>query len=225
MQDKDWLVRWQKNQIGFHDIAVNGHLKRYISDSDLKSGDTIFLPLCGKSADITWLAEQGFHVIGVELSAVAIESYFTEQGLSYEQFESGPFIARSSGNIHLLEGSFFDLRRENLTDCSLVYDRASLIALNQPTRERYAQWMQSIIGDKADILLITLDYNQSEMNGPPFAVSTDEVMHHYGQAYNVDTIVQTEIVDESPRWRVKGLTSLVESAYQLEKSNEYEVSR
>ena len=77
--------------------------------------------------------------------------------------------------------------------------------------------MQSIINDKTDILLITLDYNQSEMNGPPFAVSADEVMHHYGQAFQVDTIVQAEIVDQSPRWRAKGLTSLVESAYQLGK--------
>jgi thiopurine S-methyltransferase len=217
MQDKDWLIRWQKNQIGFHDIEVNDHLKRYISDSDLKPGDTIFLPLCGKSADITWLAEQGFKVIGVELSAVAIESYFSELELNYEQFGSGAFIARTSGNIRLLQGSFFDLQREDLGDCRLVYDRASLIALDESTRVRYAQWMQSIMGDKADMLLITLDYSQSEMSGPPFAVSTDEVTRHYGQAYQVDTVLQTEIVDESPRWRAKGLSSLVESVYQLGK--------
>jgi thiopurine S-methyltransferase len=215
MQDKDWLIRWQQDQIGFHDTEINSHLKRYISDSDLKSGDTIFLPLCGKSADITWLAEQGFRVVGVELSAVAIESYFSEQGLSYQQLESGPFIARISGNIRLLEGSFFDLKREDIGDCNLVYDRASLIALDESTRARYAQWMQSIMGDKADILLITLDYDQSEMNGPPFAVSTDEVTRHYGPAFQVDTMLQTEIVDESPRWRAKGLSSLVESVYQL----------
>jgi thiopurine S-methyltransferase len=215
MQDKDWLIRWQKNQIGFHDTEINSHLRRYIADSDLKSGDTIFLPLCGKSSDITWLAAQGFQVIGVELSAIAIQSYFSEQGLSYEQFESGPFIARISGNIRLLEGSFFDLQREDLAGCSLVYDRASLIALDAPTRARYVESMQLVMGDKADILLITLDYQQSEMSGPPFAVSTDEVTHHYGQAFQVDTMLQTEIVDHSPRWRVKGLSSLVESVYQL----------
>ncbi len=216
MQDKDWLIRWQQNQIGFHDTEINSHLKRYISGSNLKSGDTIFLPLCGKSADITWLAEQGFQVVGVELSAIAIKSYFSEQGLNYEQLESGPFIDRVSGNIRLLEGSFFDLQRENLADCSLVYDRAALIALDEPTRARYAEWMQSIMGDKADMLLITLDYDQSEMNGPPFAVSTDEVVRHYEQAFQVHTMLQTEIVDESPRWRSKGLSSLVESVYQLE---------
>lgn len=216
MQDKDWLIRWQQNQIGFHDTEVNSHLKRYITDGDFKPGDTIFLPLCGKSADITWLAEQDFQVVGVELSAIAIQSYFSDQGLSYQQFESGPFIVRISGNIRLLEGNFFDLKREDLGDCSLVYDRASLIALDESTRVQYTEWMQSIMGYKADILLITLDYDQSEMNGPPFAVSTGEIMRHYGQAFQVDTILQTEIVDESPRWRAKGLSSLLESVYQLE---------
>jgi thiopurine S-methyltransferase len=216
MQDKDWLIRWQKNQIGFHEAETNSHLKQYILSSNLKSGDTIFLPLCGKSADITWLAEQGFQVVGVELSAIAIKSYFCEQGLNYEQLESGPFAAYVSGNIRLLEGSFFDLQREDLTDCSLVYDRAALIALEEPVRARYTDWMQSIMGDKADMLLVTLDYDQSEMNGPPFSVSTDEVVRHYGQAFQVHTMLQTEIVDDSPRWRSKGLSSLVESVYQLE---------
>jgi|TARA_B110000977_G_scaffold165260_1_gene212327 thiopurine S-methyltransferase len=215
MQEKDWLIRWQKNQIGFHDAEVNSHLKKYISASDLKPGDTIFLPLCGKSADITWLAEQDFQVIGVELSAIAIESYFSEQGLSFDRVESGRFITRSSRNIHLLEGSFFDLRHQDLGDCSLVYDRASLIAFDEPTRTRYAQWMRSIIGNDTDILLVTLDYNQSEMNGPPFAVSTHEIMRHFESAFQIDIIRQTEIVDESPRWRSKGLSSLVESVYQL----------
>jgi len=217
MQEKDWLIRWQKNQIGFHDAEVNSYLKQYILASELKPGDTIFLPLCGKSADITWLADQGFHVVGVELSAIAIESYFSEQGLSFDRLESGQFITRSSGNIHLLEGSFFDLRDQDLGDCSLVYDRASLIALDQPTRIRYAQWMQSIIGNDTDILLVTLDYNQTEMNGPPFAVSTNEVMRHFDSAFQIDIICQTEIVDDSPRWRSKGLSSLVESVYQLGK--------
>jgi thiopurine S-methyltransferase len=216
MQDKDWLIRWQKNQIGFHEAETNSHLKQYILSSNLKSGDTIFLPLCGKSADITWLAEQGFQVVGVELSAIAIQSYFSEQGLNYEQLESGPFVAYVSGNIRLLEGSFFDLQREDLADCSLVYDRAALIALEEPVRARYTDWMQSIMDDKADMLLVTLDYDQSEMNGPPFSVSTDEVVRHYGQAFQVHTMLQTEIVDDSPRWRSKGLSSLVESVYQLE---------
>ena len=215
MHDEDWLSRWQKNQIGFHDTQVNGHLIQYISDYGLKPGDTVFLPLCGKSSDITWLAQQGFQVIGVELSEIAIKSFFTEQKLSYQQFDTGCFVARKSGNICLLEGNFFDLHREDLGGCSLVYDRAALIALDQLNRQQYVDWMLSIIGENAEMLLITLDYDQSEMKGPPFAVSQTEVRLHYEQTFQIDIIEQIEIVDESPRWRDKGLSSLIETVFQL----------
>jgi hypothetical protein len=40
-------------------------------------------------------------------------------------------------------------------------------------------------------------------------------MRHFESAFQIDIIRQTEIVDESPRWRSKGLSSLVESVYQL----------
>lgn len=215
MQDEDWLNRWQKNQIGFHDTQVNEHLTRFISHYDLKPGATLFLPLCGKSADIIWLARQGFEVIGVELSDIAIESFFAEQGLPWQQLESECFVMRRSDNICLLEGNFFDLQSDDLGDCNLVYDRAALIALDQSNRRRYVEWMHSLIDDSATMLLITLDYDQSQMNGPPFAVSQNEVEHHYGQTFQIDILTQTEIVDDSPRWRDKGLSSLVETVYQL----------
>jgi thiopurine S-methyltransferase len=215
MQDKDWLSRWQKNQIGFHDTQVNEHLTQHVFDFDLKSGDTVFLPLCGKSSDIAWLAQQGFQVIGVELSSIAIQSFFAEQELLCQQVESERFVMRRSGNICLLEGNFFDLQREDLGECNLVYDRAALIALDQPNRQRYVDWMLSIIGENSNILLITLDYDQSEMNGPPFAVSQAEVASYYEKTFQIDIVTKTDIVDESPRWRVKGLSSLIETVYQL----------
>ena len=215
MHDEDWLRRWQKNQIGFHDAEVNSHLTRYISNFDLNPGSTLFLPLCGKSADIGWLAQQGFQVTGVELSEIAIRAFFTEQKLQFQQLKLERFIMRRSDNICLLEGDFFDLQRENLDNCSLVYDRAALIALDQSNRQRYVDWMHSIIGENADMLLITLGYDQTEMNGPPFSVPQTEVELHYGQAFNIDILEQTEIVDDSPRWRDKGLSSLIETVYQL----------
>lgn len=215
MQNEDWLNRWQKNQIGFHDTEVNGHLTRYISGFGLNPGDSLFLPLCGKSADIAWLAQQGFQVTGVELSEIAIQAFFTEQGLQFQQFELKDFVMRTSDNICLLEGNFFDLQPENLVNCALVYDRAALIALDQSNRQRYVDWMLSIIGENADMLLITLDYDQSEMNGPPFSVPQSEVELHFRQAFHIEILEQTEIVDESPRWRDKGLSSLIETVYQL----------
>ena len=216
MHPDQWLDRWKQNHIGFHASTVNPHLCRYLPEFNLNSGDTIFLPLCGKTHDIAWLAQQGFKVVGIELSQIAIESFFTEHNLQYQQFESERFMLRVSGNISLIQGDYFDLQAEDLSACKMVYDKASLIAIDEANRSRYCAHMLSITPKDTDQLLITLDYDQVEMEGPPFAVSTPEVSAHYASDYSINVLEQDDIVDERPRWREKGLTALTETVYRLE---------
>ncbi len=215
MNSANWLDRWKQNQIGFHEPGVNTYLRQYLPEFDLKPGDTIFLPLCGKAHDIAWLAQQGFQVIGVELSGIAIEAFFSEQGLHCLQSESGKFLLSKSDNISLYQGDYFDLPQEVLTECKLVYDRASLIAFDQPNRGRYCEYMHSIIPSRANILLVTLDYDQTQMTGPPFAVSQTEVDQHYQSHYQLEELVLNDVLDERPRWRDQGLTALTERAFRL----------
>lgn len=215
MQPKDWLDRWQKSQIGFHQNEVNGYLRRYLDQFDLSPGDRIFLPLCGKAHDIAWLAEQGYEVIGIELSSIAIESFFSEFKLQYQQFESDRFILRKSGNIMLIEGDYFDLQADDIEGCKLVFDRAALIAIDEANRARYCRHLQDITTPGTEMLLVTLDYDQSIMSGPPFAVSHQEVRQHYQQDYLIDLLEQQDVVDEQPRWREKGLSTLLETAFRM----------
>ena len=217
MQAKDWLDRWQKNQIGFHEGEVNPYLKQYIADFNLKAGDRIFMPLCGKAHDMAWLAKQGFEVIGIELSSVAIEAFFTEFKMQYQQFESDRFILRKSGNIMLFEGDYFDLQAQDLEGCKLVFDRAALIAIDEANRSRYSQHMMDITPSADDMFLITLNYDQSIMSGPPFSVTENEVFQHYQDNYEIKLLERHEVVDEQPRWREKGLSSLLESVYRLQR--------
>jgi len=215
MQQREWLDRWKKNQTGFHESTVNPLLIRYLPEFKLSQGDTIFLPLCGKSHDIAWLANQGFQVIGVELSEIAIESFFSEHDLQYQQFRSDRFILRKSGNISLIQGDYFDMQREDLLACKMVYDRASLIAFDAANRGRYCAHMMSIVPPGIDQLLITLDYNQIQMKGPPFAVYRSELSQYYAPQYRIDMLQQDDVLDEKPRWRAKGLTELSETVYRL----------
>lgn len=212
---QDWLDRWQNNQIGFHQNEVNGYLRRHLQRFNLRHGDRVFLPLCGKSHDLTWLAEQGYEVIGIELSSIAIETFYREFKLPYQQFESDRFIQRKSGNITLLQGDYFDLRAGDIAGCKLVFDRAALIAMDAANRTRYCAHMRDITAPDTDMLLVTLDYDQSVMSGPPFAVSAQEVFGHYQEHYEIDQLEQHDVVNEQPRWRQKGLTRLVETAFQL----------
>lgn len=215
MQAKDWLNRWQQNNIGFHQNETNTYLKRYINLFNLKPGSRVFLPLCGKAHDIAWLAKQGFEVIGIELSGIAIEAFFAEFKLQYQRFESDCFIMRKSGNIMLLEGDYFDLRPEDLEGCQMIFDRAALIAIDRDNRARYSAHIHALTKASCDMLLVTLEYDQSIMSGPPFSVPHDEVCQYYQDSYQIELLETNEVVDEQPRWRDKGLTSLLEKTYRL----------
>ena len=52
-----WQQSWRDRQIDFHQIATNAHLVRFWSGLGLAPTDRIFVPLCGKSLDLLWLAD------------------------------------------------------------------------------------------------------------------------------------------------------------------------
>jgi thiopurine S-methyltransferase len=216
VDNQHWLDRWKENRIGFHETAVNRHLKNHLAQFTLPAAASVFLPLCGKAQDIAWLAQQGYQVIGIELSQLAIEAFFAENSLEFELFDTDRFAIYKSANISLLQGDFFDLRGEDLGACQLIYDRAALIAMESPDRPRYLEHMLSIVPSLSKMLLITLEYKQTEMRGPPFSVPTDEVYQYYAEAFSIKLLERNDIIDESPRWRKVGLTALIESVFRLD---------
>jgi len=215
VDNQHWLDRWKENRIGFHEAAVNQHLTTHLPQFNLPAAASVFLPLCGKAQDIVWLAQQGYEVIGIELSQIAIEAFFAENSLEFECFDTDRFSIYTSANISLLQGDFFDLRSQDLTACQLVYDRAALIAMELPDRPRYFEHMLSIIPTLSNMLLITLEYDQTEMLGPPFSVPTDEVYQYYADTFSINLLARNDVIDERPRWRKVGLTALSESVFRL----------
>jgi thiopurine S-methyltransferase len=215
VDNQHWLDRWQQDRIGFHEAGVNRHLQNWFPRFAPAPGGRVFLPLCGKAVDIHWIAQQGFEVIGVELSQIAIEAFFKENSLDFERSESARFGIYQAANITLLQGDFFDLNKADLNNCQLVYDRAALIAMEREDRPRYYDHMLSILPGGCDMLLITLEYDQAEMLGPPFSVATDEVLQRYRDAFAIQMLETNNIIEESPRWRKVGLSALQEAVFSL----------
>lgn len=50
---------------------------------------TVFVPLCGKSLDIGYLASLGYRVVGVELSELAVEQLFRSLGITPQVTREG----------------------------------------------------------------------------------------------------------------------------------------
>ncbi len=210
-----WLERWQQNQIGFHQAEINAHLQDFWGVLGLPHGSLVFVPLCGKSRDLLWLRAQGHPVLGVEISPIAVNDFFRENGLAPQRRHEGAFERCAADGLEILCGDFFALTSGQLAAVAGVYDRASLIALPGDMRVRYAQHLQHILPAAAEILLITVEYRQAQMDGPPFCVRQAEVEQLYRERYAVTVLYTKDVLAENARFRERGLSALVEKVYRL----------
>lgn len=219
MKKEYWLERWRQEEIGFHQGEINLHLRQYWPELQVvsgKSGKQVFVPLCGKSRDMIWLREQNLSVLGVELSPLAVEAFFKENGYSPRHTVGEKFDQWDADGIRILCGDFFDLKKNDLAEMGAVYDRASLVALPPETRRAYADHLLRILPPAAiPILLVTFDYPQSEMSGPPFAVSTAEVEGLYKKRADIRLLTKLDVLAENPRFQQRGISRLQESIFLL----------
>ncbi len=192
MDPEFWHQRWQANQIAFHEAEGNALLSKHFHLLSVQEGERVFVPLCGKSNDLGWLAAQGCRVVGIELSQAAVEAFFAENELEAEISTAGDLTSYKSGPIELFVGDFFKLTREILGPVDAIYDRAALVAMPDSMRGAYARHLAAVSAN-APQLLITFDYDQNQMEGPPFSVSSENIARLYGGIYDRERIASENI--------------------------------
>ena len=215
MQADFWHERWEQNQIGFHTEAINSHLQNFWGTLNIPAGSKIFVPLCGKSRDMLWLLSQGHEILGVEISPVAVKNFFSENQLEPRVTDCGTFQRWKSDNLTIYIGDFFELSGEDMKDCNAIYDRAALIALPPEMRKQYAAHLKTIAPEIAHTLLVTLEYDQDEMPGPPFSVHENEVRMLFAQVFNIECLYEEDSLVHNDNFKRRGLTHLVEKVYRF----------
>lgn len=197
MNPEFWHARWERGEIGWHLDEINTHLLRYWPALALPASARVFVPLCGKTMDMLWLAGEGHRVLGVEISEIAVRELFAQHELSPTVTKVGRFQRWQADELTVLCGDFFDLTSAELADVGAVYDRASLIALPPAQRPAYAKHLKAIAPAQAPMLLITLAYDQREMRGPPFSVHADEVAECFAERYGIDHLDTIDALAEA----------------------------
>ena len=215
MEPSFWHQRWAENQIGFHQEKINSRLIRLWPLLDLAEGTGVFVPLCGKTLDMVWLAEQGHKVLGVELSESACEAFFHENGLPFDRHRGDRFVELAGERIRLLAGDFFALTAADLAGVTAFYDRAALVALPEPTRPRYAEHMDAVLPSHCQGLCISMSYDEAKMKGPPFSVTDHEVRQLFESAFDVEVVAESSGPDIVGNLRERGLDTLAEKVYHL----------
>jgi thiopurine S-methyltransferase len=210
-----WHERWRQGETGWHETEINVHLSEHWPRLGVNAGERVFVPLCGKSSDLLWLAGEGHRVLGVEISRLAVEAFFTENALHTSISEEPPFLRYRAAELEILCGDFFDLTKAHLAGVRGVYDRASLVALPPEMRPGYAEHLQALLGADVKVLLITFDYDQSEMSGPPFSVTENEVRELFGDRFDMEPVARKDVLAENDQFRQQGLSHLLEQVYVL----------
>ena len=216
-----WLKSWRDQQTAFHQETVNPFLTRFWPSLDLARGSRVFVPLCGKSLDMLWLARQGYKVIGVELSPIAVWDFFRENGLRPERRQMGNFTLWEHGGISILCGDYFSLTKTDLGQIDTVYDRAALTALPDDIHRCYVAQLRRIVPETAEVFLLTTeDAEVGESLKQALGVA-EEIKMLYTQGFEIDLTHVESVYEphpESPRlaprrveYKVYRLSSRAES--------------
>jgi thiopurine S-methyltransferase len=200
-----WRGRWAERQIAFHEGRPNDYLSKHIG----RLTGRVLVPLCGKAEDLAYLAAQGHEVVGIELVEAAVAEFFTDHNILPTVTRTDGFAVYVCAGITLIAGDFFATTRELVGRVDSIYDRGSMVALPPDMRRSYVHHLRQITPAAQRVLLVTVDYPQELMSGPPFSVPEAEVRAQYGSA-------RIEMIDQGvdPRGRLDG--QMIERCYSIE---------
>lgn len=211
MDPSFWHNRWQTNQIGWHESAVNPLLIAHFPSLNVPPGGRVFVPLCGKSLDLGWLLSQSCAVVGAELSELAVTQLLADLKIEARISEVGKHRIFRGEKIDIFVGDLFDLSREILGPVDAVYDRAALVALPEAMRVQYTAHLKSLTA-LAPQLVISYEYDQTIVPGPPFSVTSDELHRHYSDSYTLTPLARIDVPGG-----LKGKCPAIEHVWKLEK--------
>lgn len=191
---EDWLARWREGRTRFHEGRPNDLLVHHAAQ--LAGCRRVLVPLCGKAEDLAFLAARGHDVVGIELAEQAVQAFFAERDLAPSIARRGPFVAYEigpgnvaaeptagpAGAITLLTGDFFAVSPELLGPVDALYDRAALVALPPELRPPYLARLRALVPAGAPALVITYEYDQAAVAGPPFSVLEADLRTLYAGA-------------------------------------------
>jgi thiopurine S-methyltransferase len=217
METQFWNDRWQSGEIGFHKGEVHDLLVKHWPSLGLAPGSRVFVPLCGKSLDMVWLAEQGHRIVGAELSEIAVDAFFAERGLATTVETLGGFQVKSAGAYEIWQGDIFDLPARATKNVAAVYDRASLVAFPPAMQPRYAAKLGEIVPAAAPLVIIGLSYPPNQLQGPPFSTPLARIADLLSRTFRISLLESRDGLEQSQNLKQRGVTALEECLYVLKR--------
>jgi thiopurine S-methyltransferase len=209
----NWKARWDEGRIAFHQERGNPRLRahwdallQWCGPPHAAEGSEVLVPLCGKTADLHFLAERKHRVVGVEFVQRAAEDYFLELGVSARIGERGRARSYRHERTEIVVHDFFSLTGDTLGRANLAYDRAALVAVPPERRHAYVATLADLVQPGGALLLVSFEHDTG--SGPPF--SLPEVTELFADSFDIEQREKRDILGEEPRFRERGATHMHE---------------
>ena len=185
----EWKERWDRGQASWHRDTVDARLKSHLDRlTGGKKHISILVTWCGKSLDIPWLCEQGFDVVGVEISETAAQQLFEENGIPYDTAQEGVFKVHKARDrpLKIFTGDYYKLTPEVCGTFEAVWDHNAFGAVEPSNRELYIQVLVSLLKPNACILVSNWEFDQTKRSKAPFSVPTQLIKGLFEEKFIVE---------------------------------------
>ena len=186
---EEWIQMWKEGgHPAFHLPKVYSSLQSHIYDlTGGKAKWRVFVPLCGKSLDMIWLADQGHTVVGLEISQTGIKDFFKENNLDFtiaaiNMAPSGAYIFKAKAkDITIFQCDIFDFRSDVAGGkFDSIWDRGSLTSMaftGEATIKNYVEVVSKMLADNGRWMIETFDYDETTKREGSHAFISDKMIH------------------------------------------------
>ncbi|MGB1262950.1 MAG: thiopurine S-methyltransferase [Cognaticolwellia sp.] len=213
MDTSFWHKCWERNALGFHQQQAHPFLSQHFKPRCLATDRHVFVPLCGKSLDMAYLA-QSMQVSGSEISEIACRDFFLDNNIAFQQQTSGDFEQFYSPVLSLWQGDFFKLSPELIEPVDWIYDRAALIALPKAMQLAYVKHLKTFFSSHTRLFLVTLEFPAQQLVGPPFSIRNCDITRLFS-GFNIEYVASNELKDKQFAQRTFEVDYLIEKLYVI----------
>ncbi|KNC76601.1 hypothetical protein SARC_10907 [Sphaeroforma arctica JP610] len=215
-----WKDRWQDGNTGWRQQGVNETLVKYYSllklSTDTAAKQKIFLPLCGSTVDLLYLAKEcNLTVVGVEISELAIETFFNDNSLAFTK--EGDVYKCTNHDIIIYVEDLFTF--QTVKDFDAIWDYASFVAIDPELRPRYLAAVGNLLKKDGVWLLANFDYSLEEKEshrGPPWPIKQEDFVQLVNKCETALSVEEVGSLDcLTGRWKQQGLTYMDLHAWVL----------
>ena len=207
-----WTKRWKDGDTGWHQDEVNEYLIKYVDELTAgRSNVRVFVPLCGKSLDMLWLADQGHTIVGVDLAKQPIESFFTENNLTFTVelikmaavSEPVEVYKCNEKKITIFCCDLFALMEDDVGGkFDAIWDRGSLSAIAPSCGDRgkrYTKKMRSLLACDGNYMLESLYYEIDRGIRPPASISEEHLNEMFEEDFTIRQLQVTRFEADPSR--------------------------